>query len=76
MRSLEEFKEIQLKLTLILGKKEMYLSKVLNLKKGDLIVFDTKLDDYLKVTLNESDFGVAEIIVINNKFGLRLVDLV
>ncbi len=76
MRSLEEFKEIQLKLTLILGKKEMYLSKVLNLKKGDLIVFDTKLDDYLKVTLDESDFGVAEIIVINNKFGLRLVDLV
>jgi len=76
MRSLEEFKEIRLKLALILGKKEMYLSKVLNLKEGDLIVFDTKLDDYLKVTLNESDFGVAEIIVINNKFGLRLVDLV
>jgi len=75
-KDLEKFKDIELKLSLILGRKQMLLSKVLTLKEGDLLVFDRKIDDYLEVLLNDSEFAVGEMVVINDKFGLRLVDLV
>jgi flagellar motor switch protein FliN/FliY len=73
---LEEFKDIKLKLSLTLGPKQMLLSKVLQLKEGDIIVFDKKLEDYLEIKLNNQSFGIGEIIVINEKIGLRLIDLV
>lgn len=76
MEELKRFGDIRLKLSLVLGSKELPLSKVLKLKEGDLIVFDKKLEDYLDVKLNDQEFGIGEIIVINDKISLRLVDLV
>ncbi len=76
MEELKKFGDIKLKVSLVLGSKELPLSKVLKLKEGDLIVFDKKLEDYLDVKLNDQTFGIGEIIVINNKISLRLVDLV
>ncbi len=73
---IEEFKDIKLKLSLVLGPKQMLLSKVLKLKEGDIIVFDKKLEEYLEIKLNNQSFGIGEIIVINEKIGLRLIDLV
>ncbi len=75
-KKLERFKDIKLKLSLVLGRKELPLSKVLKLKEGDLITLDTKLEDYLEVYLNDKKFGIGELIVINDKISLRLVDLV
>ena len=76
LKEIEKFSDIKLKISLVLGSKELPLSKVLKLKEGDLIVFDKKLEDYLDVKLNDQDFGIGEIIVINDKISLRLVDLV
>ncbi len=76
MEELKRFGDIRLKISLLLGSKELPLSKVLKLKEGDLIVFDKKLEDYLDVKLNDQEFGIGEIIVINDKISLRLVDLV
>ncbi len=73
---LEKFKDIELKVSLVLGRKELPLSRVLKLKEGDLITFDVKLESYLEVLLNEEKFGIGELIVINDRLGLRLVDLV
>jgi flagellar motor switch protein FliN/FliY len=76
IKRLEKFKDIKLKVSLVLGSKKLPLSKVLKLKEGDIISFDTKLEDYLEVRLNEQKFGIGELIVINEKISLRLVDLV
>ncbi len=76
MEELKKFGDIKLRISLVLGSKELPLSKVLKLKEGDLIVFDKKLEDYLDVKLNDQTFGIGEIIVINDKISLRLVDLV
>ncbi|ADU97406.1 FliM/FliN family flagellar motor switch protein [Thermovibrio ammonificans] len=73
---LERFSDIELKISLVVGRKVMPFSKVLKLKEGDIITLDKKLDDYLEVTLNDQEFGIGELIVINDKVSLRLVDLV
>jgi len=72
---LDRFRDIKLRVSLVLGTKELPLSKVLKLKEGDLITLDTKLEDYLEVRLNDEKFGIGELIVINDKISLRLVDL-
>ena len=73
---LKRFKDIELKVSLVLGRKIMPFSKVLKLKEGDVLELNTKLDDYLEVNLNDQEFGIGELIVINDKISLRLVDLV
>jgi flagellar motor switch protein FliN/FliY len=75
-QKLERFKDIKCKLSLVIEGKEMPLSKVLKLKEGDIISFDKKLEDYLDVKLNDQPFGIAELIVINDRISLRLIDLV
>jgi len=76
MEEIKKFGDIKLRVSLVLEGKELPLSKVLKLKEGDLLVFDKKLEDYLDVKLNDQKFGIGEIIVINDKISLRLIDLV
>jgi len=72
----ERFKDVNLRISLSIGTKTMSLSKVMKLREGDIIEFDRKVDDYLDVYLNGKKFGIGELIVVNEKYSLRLVDLV
>ncbi len=75
LEALDRFKDIELKISLVLKGKSMPLSKILKLKEGDVIKFDRKVEDYLNVELNGQPFGYGELIVVNDKISLRLVDL-
>ncbi|WP_163328075.1 FliM/FliN family flagellar motor switch protein [Desulfurobacterium thermolithotrophum] len=75
-KRLEDFKDVSLSISLCIGKKFLTLSKILKLKEGDLIEFDKKLEDYLDVYLNGQKFGIGELVIVNDKYSLRLVDLV
>ncbi|MEO2068762.1 MAG: FliM/FliN family flagellar motor switch protein [Desulfurobacteriaceae bacterium] len=72
----ERFKDVNLRISLSIGTKTMSLSKVMRLREGDIIEFDRKVDDYLDVYLNGRKFGIGELIIVNEKYSLRLVDLV
>ncbi|ADY73874.1 surface presentation of antigens (SPOA) protein [Desulfurobacterium thermolithotrophum DSM 11699] len=75
-KRLEDFKDVSLSISLCIGKKFLTLNKILKLKEGDLIEFDKKLEDYLDVYLNGQKFGIGELVIVNDKYSLRLVDLV
>jgi len=75
-KDFERFKDVRLRVSFVVGTKRMSLSKVLKLKEGDVIELDRKLEDYLDVYVNGQKFGIGELIVVNDKFSLRLVDLV
>ncbi|TCK03876.1 FliM/FliN family flagellar motor switch protein [Phorcysia thermohydrogeniphila] len=75
-KDFERFKDVRLKVSFVVGSKSMSLSKVLKLKEGDIIELDRKLEDYLDVYVNGQKFGIGELIIVNDKFSLRLVDLV
>ncbi|WP_457678141.1 FliM/FliN family flagellar motor switch protein [Thermovibrio sp.] len=74
-RKLGKFKDVELRISLVLGSLKIPLSKVLRLKEGDILTLSVKLEDYLEVRLNEEKFAIGELIVINDKVSLRLVDL-
>jgi flagellar motor switch protein FliN/FliY len=75
-KDFERFKDVHLRVSFVVGSKRMPLSKVLKLKEGDIIELDRKLEDYLDVYVNGQRFGIGELIIVNDKFSLRLVDLV
>ncbi len=73
----ERFNDVKLKVSFVISGKKMSFSKVMKLKEGDLIEFeDKKIEDYLDVMLNGQKFGIGELVVVNDKISLRLVDLV
>ncbi|SMP13813.1 flagellar motor switch protein FliN/FliY [Desulfurobacterium pacificum] len=75
--NIERFKDVKLRVSFVISGKEMPFSKVMKLKEGDLIEFeDKKVEDYLDVLLNGQKFGIGELVVVNDKISLRLVDLV
>ena len=76
LEKLERFKDVKVRISFVLSGKEMPFGKVLKLKEGDIIVFDKKTEDYLDVYLNDQKFGIGELVVVNEKISLRLVDIV
>jgi flagellar motor switch protein FliN/FliY len=76
LEKLERFKDVKVRISFVLSGKEMPFGKVLKLKEGDIIEFDKKTEDYLDVYLNDQKFGIGELVVVNEKISLRLVDIV
>jgi len=67
--------DIELEVKVEVGRKKEMFSKVLKLKEGDIIELDKSLEDYINVYLNDQPFAVGEMVVVNKKFGIRIVDL-
>jgi len=67
--------DIELEIKGEVGRKREMFSKVLRLKEGDIIELDKSLEDYINVYLNDQPFAVGEMVVVNKKFGIRIVDL-
>jgi len=76
-RNIDRFKDVKLRVSFVISGKQLPFSKIMKLKEGDLIEFeDKKIEDYLDVLLNGQRFGIGELVVVNDKISLRLVDLV
>jgi flagellar motor switch protein FliN/FliY len=77
MKNLEisQFTDVMLDVKVEVGKKVEPFSKVLKLKEGDIIVLDKLLEDYLSIYLNDQLFALGEMVIVNDKFGIRIVDL-
>lgn len=79
MENLEKLKllyDIEIELSAFIGKIEKNIEYVLNLKEGDLIETDKSIDDYLEIYIGDLIFGKGELVIVNDKFSVRLIDLV
>lgn len=79
MENIENLKllyDIEISVSVILGKIERNLEFLLNLKEGEIIELKKHTEDYLEINLDNIPFGKGELVIVNNKFGVRLIDLV
>ncbi|MCX7737866.1 MAG: FliM/FliN family flagellar motor C-terminal domain-containing protein [Hydrogenothermaceae bacterium] len=49
---------------------------LLSLKEGDIIELNKNIEDYLEVYLEDKPFGKGELVIVNDKYSFRLIDLV
>ncbi|MDN3609466.1 flagellar motor switch protein FliN [Vibrio ostreicida] len=75
-RDLSFFKNIPVTVTLEVASKEIALGDLMKAGEGSVIELDKLNGEPLDVKVNGSLMGHAEVVVVNEKYGLRLIDIV
>ncbi|HIC87497.1 MAG TPA: FliM/FliN family flagellar motor switch protein [Aquificae bacterium] len=74
-KELNFLKDVKLRFIVELDRKKMSFEEIYNLKPGEIITLNRKIDDYIPIFLKNIIFGVGELVCINDKFGVRLIDI-
>lgn len=75
-RSLDMLLDVPLQVTVELGRKKMRIGDLLALAKGSVVELDKIAGEPLDVRVNDQLVARGEAVVVNDKFGVRLTDVV
>lgn len=73
--NLEVILDVPVTLSLEVGRTEMSVGKLLRLSQGAVVELDRNAGEPLDVMVNGALVARGEIVVINDKFGIRLIDV-
>ncbi|HLD98826.1 MAG TPA: flagellar motor switch protein FliN [Bdellovibrionota bacterium] len=76
IQSLDFILDIPLKLTVELGRSKMAIREILQLAQGSVIELSKFAGEPLEVLVNEKLIARGEVVVVNEKFGIRLTDII
>ena len=74
--SLDLILDIPLSVTVELGRSKMLINDLLQLGQGSVIELTKLVGDPLEVLVNNKLVARGEVVVVNEKFGVRLTDIV
>lgn len=74
-RGFDFLKEVDVRLSVELGRTDMKLKDVLALGEESVVMLDRLTDELLDVMVNGKLIARGEIIAQGNRFGLRIVEL-
>ncbi|MCG6382204.1 flagellar motor switch protein FliN [Vibrio fluvialis] len=74
-RDLSFFRNIPVTVTLEVASKDIALGDLMKAGEGSVIELDKLNGEPLDVKVNGSLLGHAEVVVVNDKYGLRLIDV-
>lgn len=75
-RNLQLILDIPLKVTVELGRTKMTVSDLLNLGQGNVIELSKLAGEPMEVLVNDKLIARGEAVVVNEKFGVRLTDII
>jgi flagellar motor switch protein FliN len=76
VQSLDFILDIPLKVTVELGRSRMTIREILQLAQGSVIELAKFAGEPLEVLVNEKLIARGEVVVVNEKFGIRLTDII
>ena len=68
-------KDVTVKVTGEVGKTTKNFIDILKLKEGDIIKLDKHVEDYIEIYIRGQLFAIGELVVVNDKYAIRVVDL-
>ncbi|PWH18079.1 MAG: flagellar motor switch protein FliN [Anaerolineae bacterium] len=74
--SLDMLMDVILNLTVELGRTELTVRQVLDLQKGSVVELDRIAGDAVDVFVNDHLIAKGEVVVVDDKFGVRITELV
>jgi flagellar motor switch protein FliN len=74
-RGFDFLKDVDVRLSVELGRTDMKLKDVLALSEESVVVLDRLTDELLDILVNGKPIGKGEIVAQGNRFGLRIVEL-
>lgn len=75
-RNLQMILDIPLRVTVELGRTKMPVSELLNLGQGSVIELAKLAGEPMEVFVNDKLIARGEAVVVNEKFGVRLTDII
>lgn len=68
--------DIPLEVRVELGKVKMLVNDLLQLGQGSILELDRQVGDQLEIYVNEKLIAKGEVVVVDEKFGIRVTDIV
>jgi flagellar motor switch protein FliN len=75
-KSLDLILDIPLNVTVELGRSKMLINDLLQLGQGSVIELTKLVGEPLEILVNQKLVARGEVVVVNEKFGVRLTDIV
>ena len=76
VQSLDFILDIPLKITVELGRTKMAVRDILQLAQGSVVELSKFVGEPLEVLVNDKLIARGEVVVVNEKFGIRLTDII
>ncbi len=76
VQSLDFILDIPLKVTVELGRTRLSIREILELGQGSVVELTKLAGEPLEVLVNEKLVARGEVVVVNEKFGIRLTDII
>lgn len=76
IKKLDMILDIPLKVSVELGRTKLMVNDLLQLGQGSVIELSKLAGDPLEVLVNDKLVARGEVVVVNEKFGIRLTDIV
>lgn len=76
VQSLDFILDIPLKVSVELGRTKMAIREVLQLSQGSVVELSKFAGESLEVLVNDKLIARGEVVVVNEKFGIRLTDII
>jgi flagellar motor switch protein FliN len=68
--------DVTLRVTVELGRTRMQLARILELKHGSVVELDRLAGDPVDVFVNDRMVARGEVVVVDDKFGVRIIEMV
>lgn len=76
VQNLDFILDIPLKVTVELGRTEVVIKDLLQLGQGSVLELDKLAGEPLEILVNGKLVAKGEVVVVNEKFGIRLTDII
>lgn len=75
-RDIEFLYDVELELAVVLGKTRMLIRELLTLTAGSVVELNKLAGESLDIVVNDKVIARGEAVVVNEKFGVRLTEVV
>ena len=75
-RSIDFLYDVKLEVSVVLGSTRMLIRELLNLDTGSVVELNKLAGESLDVIVNDKVIARGEAVVINDKFGVRLTEVI
>ena len=75
-RKLDAFLDIPVTITMEVGRSQISIRNLLQLNQGSVVELDRVAGEPLDVLVNGTLIAHGEVVVVNDKFGIRLTDVI
>ena len=75
-RNLDFLMDIPLEVTVELGRSRMLMADLLRLGQGSVVGLDRAAGEPVDILVNHKLMARGEVVVVNDKFGIRLTDII